>query len=380
MSATTQPERFQTIVIGAGQAGLSVGYYLARLGQPFVILDGNERVGDSWRQRWDSLRLFTPACYDALPGMPFPSPTHVFPTKNQMADYLEAYAEHFELPVRTGINVVGLSRERERFVLRTSESTFEAENVVVAMSNWQRPRIPEFARKLDASIVQLHSSDYRNPSQLRDGAVLIVGAGNSGSEIALEAARGHRTWMSGNDTGHVPFNIEGTAARYLLIRLVLRVLFHRLLTVDTPIGRKVRAKVLSHGMPLLRTKPKDLALAGVERVPRTVGVQDGRPVLEDGRILEVTNVVWCTGFYPGFSWIDLPIFKDGGPIHERGIVPDEPGLYFVGLSFLYAASSSMIHGVGRDAVRIAKAIARRAREPREESDSGIGVTERVGAG
>jgi putative flavoprotein involved in K+ transport len=297
-----------------------------------------------------------------------------------MADYLEAYAARFELPVRTGMNVESLSREGERFVLTANGSKFEAENVVVAMSNWQRPRIPEFARELNPSMMQLHSSDYRNPSQLRDGAVLIVGAGNSGSEIAMEVARQHRTWISGHDTGHVPFNIEGTAARYLLIRLVLRVLFHRLLTVNTPLGRKVRAKVLTHGMPLLRTKPGDLASVGVERVPRTVGVQDGRPVLEDGRILEVANVVWCTGFHPGFSWIDLPIFKDGEAIHERGTLPDEPGLYFVGLSFLYAVSSSMIHGVGRDAERIAKAIARRASEPSEESDRGIGVTERVGAG
>jgi putative flavoprotein involved in K+ transport len=214
----------------------------------------------------------------------------------------------------------------------------------------------------------LHSSEYRNPSQLRDGAVLIVGAGNSGSEIALEAARHHRTWMSGEDTGHILFRIEGTAARVLLIRLILRVVFHRVLTVSTPIGRKVRAKVLSHGMPLLRVKPKDLASAGVERVPRTVSVRDGRPVLADGRILEVANVVWCTGFHPCFSWIDLPVLRDGEPIHESGVVATQPGLYFVGLSFLYAASSSMIHGVGRDAERIVKVIASRRAPQAANSD------------
>jgi len=278
-----------------------------------------------------------------------------------MAAYLEAYAARFELPVRNGVKVVRLSREGGDFLITTAQQRFEAENVVVAMSNWQKPKVPAFAEELDRSIVQLHSSEYRNPSQLRDGAVLIVGAGNTGSEIALEVARSHQTWVSGNDTGHVPFDIEGAAARYLLIPLVLRVFFHSLLTVKTPMGRRVRRKVLSHGMPLLRVKPEALLSAGVERVPRTVDVRDGRPLLADGRILEVANVIWCTGFYPGFAWIDLPDFNSEAPVHEGGIATAEPGLYFVGLSFLYAASSSMIHGVGRDAERMARAIARRAR-------------------
>jgi putative flavoprotein involved in K+ transport len=138
-------------------------------------------------------------------------------------------------------------------------------------------------------------------------------------------------------------------------------LFHRVLTLDTPMGRRMRPKILAHGMPRLRIRPRDLAAAGVERVPRTVGVRGGLPALEDGRVLEVANVVWCTGYQPGFSWIDLPVLDEGGPVHERGIVASEPGLYFVGLTFLYAASSSMIHGVGRDADRIAGAIAARAR-------------------
>ena len=353
-------QHVQTIVIGAGQAGLSVGYHLARRGLPFIILDANERVGDAWRQRWNSLRLFTPARYDGLDGMPFPGRSHDFPSKDEMAAYLEAYAERFNLPVRTGVRIDGVAREGRRFVLTAGEQRFEAENVVIAMSNWQKPKVPAFAGELDERIVQLHSSEYRDPSQLRDGAVLVVGAGNSGSEIALELARSRKTWMSGNDPGHVPFDIEGVAARHLLIPLVLRVFFHRLLTVKTPIGRKARPKVLAHGMPHLRVKPKALRAAGVERVPRTVQVRDGRPVLEDGRVLEVANVIWCTGFHPGFTWIDLPVIADGEPVHEAGIITSEPGLFFVGLSFLYAASSSMIHGVGRDAERIAKLIARRA--------------------
>jgi putative flavoprotein involved in K+ transport len=349
-------EPMETVVIGGGQAGLSVGYHLQKQGREFVILDANERIGDSWRKRWDSLRLFTPARYDGLAGMRFPAPPHVFPTKDEMADYLEAYAQRFKLPVRTGVKVERLSKQGSRFVVVAGNRQFEADNVVVAMANWQSPRLPSFARELSPGIVQMHSSAYRNPSQLQDGGVLIVGAGNSGAEIAVEVARSHPTWLSGPDTGKVPFEIDGITGR-LLVPLVLRFFFHRVLTIDTPMGRKVRAKLLSHGMPLLRVKPKQLTAAGIQRVPRTVGVRGGLPVLEDDCVLDVTNVIWCTGFDPGFSWIDLPVFGEEGPMHKRGVVANEPGLYFVGLTFLYAVSSSQIHGVGRDAAYIADQIA-----------------------
>jgi len=369
MNSARDPERTQTVIIGGGQAGLSLGYHLAQRDLPFVILEANQRIGDSWRSRWDSLRLFTPARFDGLAGMPFPAAGHTFPTKNEMADYLEAYVARFALPVRTGVRVDRLSREGGRYVVAAGERRFEADHVVVAMATYQRRRVPVFAQELDPGIVQLHSSDYRNLSQLRDGGVLIVGAGNSGSEIALEVARaGHPTWMSGRDTGHVPFRIEGMAARLVLAQLVLRFLFHRILTTDTPLGRKARPTIVSRGGPLIRVKPSDLAVAGIQRVPRTTGVRSGLPVLADDRVLDVTNVIWCTGFHPGFSWIDLPVFgADGEPVHHRGVVPDEPGLYFVGLHFLYAMSSTMIHGVSRDAEHIAANIAARCRAARSSS-------------
>lgn len=218
-------ERTHTIVIGGGQAGLSVGYWLARHDVPFLILDASARIGDSWRARWDSLRLFTPARFHGLAGMPFPAHPEYFPTKDEMADYLEAYAERFELPVRSGVRVDRVTREGDRFVVRAGGLRFEADNVVVAMATYQEPRIPAFADELDPSIVQLHSADYRNPSQVRDGDVLLVGAGNSGSEIAMELSRTHRVWMSGRDTGHIPFRIEGFLGRKLLAPLVLRGLF-----------------------------------------------------------------------------------------------------------------------------------------------------------
>ena len=354
-------EQVPTVVIGGGQAGLSTGYFLARRGLRFVILEANRRIGDTWRERWDSLRLFTPARFDGLAGMPFPAPPHSFPTKNAMADYLESYAARFALPVRTGVAVRRLSRKGDRYLVTTDDRTIEAENVVVAMATFQRPRAPAFAAELDSGIAQVHSRDYRNVSQLPPGGVLVVGAGNSGSEIALEAARaGHRTWMAGRDTGHVPFRIEGSLGRWLL-PFVFRVVFHRILTVDTPMGRRARPKIVSKGGPLIRVKPRDLEKEGVGRVGRVVGVRDGRPLLESGEVLDVGSVVWCTGFDPGFTWIDLPVLDERGePKHERGIVPTSPGLYFVGLHFLYALSSTMIHGVARDAKRAADAIARRS--------------------
>jgi putative flavoprotein involved in K+ transport len=359
MDGSRGPERFETVIIGGGQAGLSTGYHLARFGLSFVILDANERIGDSWRKRWDSLRLFTPARFSGLSGLPFPGPGQSFPTKDQVADYLESYADHFELPVRTGVRVDELARNGNRFIVTSGDRQFEAENVVVAMASYQIPSVPSFASDLDPGIVQLHAGDYRNPSRLQDGDVLVVGAGNTGAEIALDVVGGHPTWLSGRDTGHVPGRIETPVARYVVLPLVYRVVGHHVLTVRTPIGRKVRRKARSRGAPLIRVKPKDLAAAGIERVPEVVGVRDGLPVLDDQRVLEVTNVIWCTGFLADFSWIDLAVFDDEEkePMHQRGIVATEPGLYFVGLFFLYAMSSAFLPGVGRDAKYIAKHIA-----------------------
>jgi putative flavoprotein involved in K+ transport len=366
MDGASGSEQFETVIIGGGQAGLSVGYHLARRGRRFVILDANERIGDAWRKRWDSLCLFTPARYDGLPGWPFPAPAWSFPTKDEVADYLEAYAARFDLPVRTGVRVDGLSREADRYVVAAGDRRFEADHVVVASGAYQRPRIPAFAADLDPGIVQLHSSQYRDPSQLQEGGVLVVGAANSGAEIALEVSREHRTWLSGRHPGQEPFR-PGSGWFRLLVPVVWFMASH-VLTVKTPIGRMVRQKFQvggahhSRGLPLARVRPKDITAAGIERVPRTAGARGGLPVLDDGRDLEVANVIWCTGFVPDFAWIDLPVFaEDGGPVHDRGIVGSEPGLYFVGLVFLYALASSLVGGVARDAEHIAKQIA--SREP-----------------
>jgi putative flavoprotein involved in K+ transport len=313
-----EPEHLETVIIGGGQAGLSVGRHLARRGRPFLILDANQRVGDAWRKRWDSLRLFTPARYDALAGMPFPAPAHSFPTKDEVADYLEAYATQFQLPVRTGVRVDRLWRDNGRFVIAAGDRRWQADNVVVAMSSFQVPRVPAFAPELDPGVIQLHAGNYRNPSQLQDGGVLVVGAGNSGAEIALEVAGRHPIWLAGKESGVVPFRIEGAAARFVFQPLLFRVVGHRVLTVDTPIGRKLRPRLISHAAPLVRVKPKDLAAAGIQ----------------------------------------LPVFgeDENEPTHRRGVVANQPGLYFVGLYFLYAMSSGFLPGVDRDAEHIVHAI------------------------
>ena len=377
----TMIERHDTVVVGGGQAGLATGYYLRQHDHDFVILDAGERVGDPWRNRWDSLRVFTPARYTRLPGMAFPTAPHYSPTKDEVAAYLEAYAERFELPVDLGVRVRSLERNGDVYRVTAEDRQFEARNVVVAMASYQVPVTPDCCAELGDEVVQLHSADYRNPDQLQDGGVLVVGAGNSGAEIALEVAGDHETWLSGRDVGHVPFHIDSWFGRHLGVPFVMRVLFHRILTTGTPIGRRVRPKMLARGGPLVRTKPADLAAAGVERVPRTTGVRDGLPVVGDGRNLEVANVVWCTGFRPDFSWIDLPIF-DGEdqpkePVHVRGVVPSAPGVYFVGLFFLYAVTSSLFTGVGRDARYVVDHLT--ARDETEASPLDTGATASSGA-
>jgi putative flavoprotein involved in K+ transport len=357
-------ERFDTVVIGAGQAGLAAGYHLKQAGRSFLIADGNERIGGSWRRRYDSLNLFTPSWAVKLPGWRFPERSARYPSRDQMADYLEAYAARFDLPVRTDVQVRRITREGDLYVLTIDDGRIEADHVIVASGSDRDPRIPAFSRELDPAVVQMHSSAYRNPSQLRDGGVLVVGAGNSGADISLDVIGSHPTWLSGPDRGHVPVSIDTWIAQNVAFRIIRFVGVH-VLTLRTPFGRKARAKYASQGDMLVRVKPKQLVAAGIERVPKTVGVSGGQPMLEDGRVLDVANVLWCTGFRHDLSWIDLPIFgEDGELVHERGVVGSEPGLYFVGLFFQYSAASNVIPGVPRDAKHVVERLLERERTTR----------------
>lgn len=362
MNGPTTTERIDTVVIGAGQAGLSAGYHLAKRGVPFVILDADRRIGDHWRDRWDSLKLYSPARYDALPGMRFPAPSAHWPTGREMADYLEAYATRFQLPVRSGVRVERVDPADGRFVVTTSDGTrIGARQVVVATGPFRQPNVPAFASELDPSINQMHSHEYRNLTQLRDGPVLVVGLSHSGADIAFEAANaGHRTILSGRSHGQMPIRVTDSR-RAMLGWPVVQFFFNSVATIRTPIGRKMRPHVRQGGGPLLRIRLQDLDRAGVERHDeKTVGMRDGRPILADGSVLDVANVIWATGYRPDYGFIAADITgEDGWPVEERGVSPTVPGLYFLGVPFQYAFASMLVTGAGRDAKFVVDRIAER---------------------
>ena len=345
-------EQLDTVVIGAGQAGLAVGYHLAKQGCKFVILDADHCIGGSWRSRWDSLRLFTPARYSNLPGMRFPRPpnsnTFYLPSKDEVADYLESYSAHFALPILLDTKVESITRQGNRYMVVAGTRTLEAEHVVVATGAFQAANVPSFAQQLDKEIMQLHSSEYRNPDQLQKGDTLVVGAGQSGMEISMEVADSRRTWLSGPKVRQFPQSVFGLDIFwwYYTTRLIKR----------SSHARHLRR--YSGGGSTVGVADADLTASGVERVPRTWGVKEGKPMLRDGRLMEVANVIWCTGFRPNFQWISLPVFaEDGNPVHFRGVSNEEPGLYFVGLHLQYRPNSALIGGVGADAKYIVEHIA-----------------------
>lgn len=348
---------YDAIVIGGAQAGLSAGYFLARHRRRFLILDAHSRVGDGWRLRWDSLRLFTPARYSSLPGLPFPAPRYHLPSRDEMADYLEHYARHFALPVRLGARVEAVRMVDGRFEVRAGEERLHARNVVVATGPFQHPRVPAFAAALEPDIAQLHSSEYRNPAALPAGDTLVVGAANSGAQIALELAASRPVWLAGRPVGHLPRRLLGRDVYDWLWPLATGV------SADSWLGRRLRAKMLGHGDPLVGMTESELAGAGIRRVGRVSGVRNGRPELEDGRVLDVAAVVWCTGFRPDYPWLDLPVLDAEGRIRQHRGITDVPGLYVLGQRFQARPASSLVGGVGRDAREVVAHLVRRPARP-----------------
>ena len=327
------------LVIGAGQSGLAAGHYLKPSGLDVSILDAADRVGDVWRRRWDSLQLFTPARYSALPGLRFPAPGGSYPAKDSFADYLERYAQHFELPVRMGVRVLSVRRAEDLFELQTSAGEMRARNVIATPGANSAPYVPPVAGELDYGITQLHSSQYRGPSGIPAGGVVVAGAGTSGVEIALELARirpAGTVYLAGRPTKHIP------DAVFLFAGPLYWRLVNSLLTLDTKPGRKVAAGFHKHGSPLIRVKVDDVERAGATRLPRITAAADVPA--------DVRTIIWATGFRPDFGWIEgLPVDDDGWPATSRGVVPELPGLYFVGMPFQYALTSGIVGGVGRDA-------------------------------
>ncbi|MBJ8343479.1 NAD(P)/FAD-dependent oxidoreductase [Antrihabitans sp. YC2-6] len=358
---TTQ--HIETLIVGAGQAGLSTGYHLQRMGRQFLIVDANRRLGDNWRQHYDSLRLYSPAKYDGLPGMPFPSADPwSYPARDEVAAFLERYAIDFDLPVRLSTRVDRLTaRAGGGYAAIIGDDTITCDNVVAATGTFGRtPNVPDFAADLNPAIRQMHSSKYRRPGQLQSGAVLVVGASHSGTDIAYETAQTYETILCGRDCGQIPIRWDSRRIRIGFPILVFA--WRHIVTRRTPIGRKAMSHIRFHGGPMLRVKRDDLAARGVRRsIARVAGVRDGQPVLDDGTVLDVQNVVWATGFKQVFDWIDVPVFGvDGWPREYRGVCDEAAGLFFCGLSFQYSFSSMVFPGVGRDAQYVARAIASRA--------------------
>ncbi len=358
---TTQ--HVETLVIGAGQAGLATGYELGRRGREVLVVDGNARVGDNWRCHYDSLRLYSPAKFDGLPGMDFPGDPWHFPGKDEVADFLEEYAVAMGLPVRMQTRIDRLLPHGDGFTAHVGPDTIECDTVVVATGTFgRRPHVPDVAASLDPGITQLHSTQYHNPSQLQPGAVLVVGASHSGCDIAYELAAERPTTLAGPDRGNIPLDWDSPRVKVAMPVIVFA--WKHVLTRRTPMGRREMDKVRHQGAPTTRVKRHHLLARGVERTEHKVtgASPEGRPQLDDGRVLDVANVVWATGFRPDFGWIEAEITgEDGWPREYRGVVEKVPGLFFCGLSFQFAFSSMVLPGVGRDAAYIASRIERHAR-------------------
>jgi putative flavoprotein involved in K+ transport len=342
---------FDVVVIGGSQAGLAVSYYLAQRGLRFVILDAGAEIGHVWRSRWDSLRLFTPAQYSGLPGMAFPSPKDTYPSKDDVASYLQAYVSAFDLPVRLNARVVSLTQREGAYVVTTADEKLTASQVVVATGPFQVPSVPPIARDLDESVFQVHSADYRNPGQLpEDGHVLVVGGGNSGFQIAEELAATRKVDLAvGRRVPSLPQRLLGKDLFWWLSGIG----FMRVST-DSRLGRK-----LSKRDVLIGSSPRKSRRSGVTFRKRLTGAKDRRAVFEDGSEQDVDAIVWSTGYRPDFGWIDIPTIKDekGRIIHRRGVT-EVPGALFIGLTWQHTRGSALIGFVKDDAAFIANRIAK----------------------
>jgi putative flavoprotein involved in K+ transport len=336
--------RYDVAVIGAGQAGLAIGHTLAEQRKRFVILEAEYSVGSAWRDRWDSLVLFTPRRYDGLPGLAFPGDPDGHPTRDQVAAYLERYAAHFELPVELSTPVRSLSKDALGFVLDAAGREIRADAVVVATGPFQAPIVPAFARLLAAEVFQTHSVNYRRPADIPEGRVLVVGGGNTGFQIAKELAGSRDAHLAiGSRQTPLPQRLLGRDLFWWLTKLGLLSK-----TVDSRVGRRARGRDT-----LIGSSRRDLKRCGVAVRPRAVGA-DGRTVrFADDSELEVDAVIWATGYRPDHSWIDLPITGHDGRLHHRRGVSDVPGLYFLGLSWQHTRGSALLGFVADDAAFIA---------------------------
>ena len=341
-----ETEHFEVIVIGGGQAGLAAGHLLSRLGRRFTILEAAGAPGAAWAARWDSLRLFTPARNDGLPGMPFPGDPDRYPARDEVVEYLARYAA--SLPVRYGTRVTRLSAAGDGYRVETADGELTADQVIVATGPFQVPRTPGIARELGADVLQLHSSEYRNPAQLPDGPVLVVGGGNTGFQIAEELAGTHEVHLAvGSRQTPLPQRILGIDLFRVLERLgAMRV------TAGSRIGRRMKDRET-----LIGSSPRRARRLGIRLRPRATTAGAASAGFADGTSLSPRTVVWATGFTRDFSWIDVPVLDERGePVHERGVTPAR-GLYFLGLPWQHTRGSALLGWVAADAEHIAARVA-----------------------
>jgi putative flavoprotein involved in K+ transport len=350
--AGSQPsDNVEVAVIGAGQAGLAIGYFLRRQGCRFVILERADLIGSAWRERWESLTLFTPRRYSALPGLPFPGDPDGYPTRDEVTAYLERYAETFDLPIELNSVVTKLDRDDHgRCRLEVDGRTITADQVVVATGPFQAPYVPKLAEKLADDVFQTHAVGYRRPDDVPAGTVLVVGGGNTGFQIAKEVSATHKVVLSvGSRQKPLPQRVLGRDLFWWLTKA--RILDK---TVDSRLGRK-----LSTRDTLIGSSPRELKKRyGVELEQRVVDA-DGRTVrFVDGSELEIDAVIWATGYRPDYSWIKLPTFDEDTRLRHRRGVTDVPGLYFLGLTWQHTRGSALIGWVKDDAEFIAELIAK----------------------
>ncbi len=352
-------ELLDVAVVGGGQAGLAMAWHLTRQRLRFVVLDADPEIGHTWRSRWDSLTLFTPAQHNGLPGMPFPGRPDTYPTKDPVADYLQAYAAAFNLPIRLNARVTWLSKTAEGFEIHTRDEILRARQVVVATGPFQVPYVPPAAQRMDGSVTQLHSAEYRNPRALPAGPVLVVGGGNSGFQIAEELAATRRVDLSiATSAPMLPQRLAGKDVFWWLTRLrLMRV------TTQSRLGRRLSSRPDF----VIGSSRRRLQAAGVRFRPRVAGADRRTVRFTDGTSLDAGIVVWATGYRSDYSWIDIPgVIGDGKVIHRQGVT-EVPDLYFLGLPWQHTRGSALLGFVHDDAAYLAGLIATQARAPHADA-------------
>ena len=355
MTAEVGSSSFDVVVIGASQAGLAIGYHLVQRGLRFVILDAGSDIGQVWRSRWDSLRLFTPAQYSSLPGMAFPSPKDTYPTKDDAASYLQSYVSAFDLPVKLNARATSLTKAKEEYLVTTADGEFTADQVVVATGPFQVPFVPPVAGDLDGTVFQIHSADYRDPTQLPDGEVLVVGGGNSGFQIAEELAATRKVNLA------VGQRVPSLPQRFLgkdLFWWLSGVGFMKVST-DSRLGRKLAKRDV-----LIGSSARGLRRSGVTMRGRLTSAVGRRVGFDDGSEQDVDAIIWSTGYRSDFSWIEIPatMNADGTIVHRRGVT-DASGLFFIGLTWEHTRGSALIGFVKDDAAFIAGRIHSHLEDP-----------------